>query len=409
MLDRQGDEVARATSIVRYAPGSRFEQHSHGGGEEILVLEGTFSDEHGDYAAGTYLRNPSGSSHAPFSERGCTILVKLRQMHPADQQRTVIDTTSGTWVPGLVRGLEVLPLHAFGSEHVALVRWAPGTVFQPHGHPGGEEILVLDGVFHNKARSGGPGHLPAQPWCRPRGVRAQLREIWLLGECLIVADQRIVQLWAELPALAPGARCLGGRSTSPGHLGRCNGRPLLFKQCVKQCMKPMREARRQTNSWVRNITDPLRVLEQGPDRQRAPCWCSGGLSSIRGASESRCIHHGSATSSGQLPHADRHRSLPAATALHEAPFMAHGRGGRLRGRWQCPWIRGTAPWATGHCRIPELPGSCGPDATAHCCARLSPPRAGGTPGRTHPGQPVRHRPAIAGKRVQGSGGRPSRA
>jgi anti-sigma factor ChrR (cupin superfamily) len=161
MLDRLGDEVARATSIVRYAPGSRFERHSHGGGEEILVLEGMFSDEHGDYGTGTYLRNPVDSSHAPFSEQGCTLLVKLRQMHPADRRRTVIDTSSGTWVAGLVPGLEVLPLHAFGSEHVALVRWAPGTVFQPHRHPGGEEILVLDGVFEDEH-----GAYPAGSWLR---------------------------------------------------------------------------------------------------------------------------------------------------------------------------------------------------------------------------------------------------
>ena len=161
MLDRHGEEVARATSLVRYAPGSRFERHSHGGGEEILVLEGTFSDEQGDYPAGTYLRNPVGSNHAPSSEQGCTILVKLQQMHSADQQRLVIDTTNSTWVPGLVRGLEVLPLHAFGSEHVALVRWAPGTVFQPHGHPGGEEIFVLDGVFQDEH-----GSYPAGSWLR---------------------------------------------------------------------------------------------------------------------------------------------------------------------------------------------------------------------------------------------------
>ena len=161
MLDRRGGEIARATSLVRYAPGSSFERHSHGGGEEILVLEGTFSDERGDYGAGTYLRNPVGSNHAPFSEHGCTILVKLHQMHPADQQRVVIDTQRSSWVPGLVRGLEVMPLHAFGSEHVALVRWAAGTVFQPHGHPGGEEILVLDGVFQDEF-----GSYPTGSWLR---------------------------------------------------------------------------------------------------------------------------------------------------------------------------------------------------------------------------------------------------
>jgi anti-sigma factor ChrR (cupin superfamily) len=161
MLDRSGGEVARATSIVRYAAGSHFARHVHGGGEEILVLEGTFSDEHGDYGAGTYLRNPVGTSHAPFSASGCTLLVKLQQMHPADQQRLVIDTSRATWVPGLVQGLEVLPLHTFGSEHVALVRWAPGTQFQPHLHGGGEEILVLAGVFNDEH-----GAYPAGSWLR---------------------------------------------------------------------------------------------------------------------------------------------------------------------------------------------------------------------------------------------------
>jgi anti-sigma factor ChrR (cupin superfamily) len=161
MLDRQGGEVARATSIVRYAPSSRFDRHHHGGGEEILVLDGTFSDELGDYPEGTYLRNPAGSAHAPFSEGGCTLLVKLQQMHSADQQRVVIDTRTADWFAGLVPGLQVQPLHAWGSEHVALVRWAPGTAFQPHGHPGGEEIFVLDGVFQDDQ-----GTYPAGSWLR---------------------------------------------------------------------------------------------------------------------------------------------------------------------------------------------------------------------------------------------------
>ena len=157
MLDRLGDEVARATSLVRYAPGSSFARHRHGGGEEILVLDGIFSDEHGDYGPGTYLRNPAGSSHTPFSEPGCTILVKLWQMHPADQEQRAIDTHARSWHPGLVRGLEVMPLHAFGSENVALVRWAPGTIFQAHGHPGGEEIFVLEGVFEDECGRYLPG------------------------------------------------------------------------------------------------------------------------------------------------------------------------------------------------------------------------------------------------------------
>jgi anti-sigma factor ChrR (cupin superfamily) len=178
LLDRRGGEVARATSIVRYAPGSRFAHHVHRGGEEILVLEGIFSDEHGDYAAGTYLRNPAGSRHAPFSEQGCTILVKLQQMHPDDQQRLVLDTTSAAWLPGAVSGLAVLPLHAFGAEQVALVRWAPGTVFPPHRHPDGEEILVLEGVFQDEH-----GCYPTGSWLRnPPG---SLHRPWSEAGCTI--------------------------------------------------------------------------------------------------------------------------------------------------------------------------------------------------------------------------------
>lgn len=81
MLDRIGTELARATTIVKYAPNSKFPQHTHIGGEEFLVLEGTFKDQFGEYPAGTYVRNPIDSQHAPWvDEDGCTIFVKLLQM-----------------------------------------------------------------------------------------------------------------------------------------------------------------------------------------------------------------------------------------------------------------------------------------------------------------------------------------
>jgi anti-sigma factor ChrR (cupin superfamily) len=161
MLDRQGGEVARATTIVRYAPGSHFSAHTHGGGEEFLVLSGTFADEHGSYPAGTYVRNPPGSSHAPRSEEGCTLFVKLMQFEPDDRERKVIDTRAAEWLPGLVDGLAVMPLHQFGSESVALVRWAPGTFFKAHTHLGGEEIYVLEGTFEDEH-----GSYPAGTWLR---------------------------------------------------------------------------------------------------------------------------------------------------------------------------------------------------------------------------------------------------
>lgn len=161
MLDRVGGEVARATSVVRYAPGCAFPAHDHALGEEFFVLDGVFSDEHGDYPAGTYVRNPPGSSHAPRSQPGCTIFVKLRQFDPADGERVVIDTTTAPWSRGQVPGLMVLPLHRFGGVGTALVRWAPGTRFLPHEHWGGEEILVLGGVFSDQA-----GDHEAGTWIR---------------------------------------------------------------------------------------------------------------------------------------------------------------------------------------------------------------------------------------------------
>lgn len=162
LIERDGGEQARATSIVRYAPGAAFPAHRHDLGEEILVLEGLFTDETGDYGPGTYLRNPPGSAHAPSSQPGCTLFVKLRHLSPGDGQRLAIDTRRSTdWRPGLVPGLRVLPLAGYGSEHTALVDWAPGTRFSPHRHAGGEEILVLEGVFSDEH-----GDYPAGTWLR---------------------------------------------------------------------------------------------------------------------------------------------------------------------------------------------------------------------------------------------------
>src|SRR6185369_1198965 len=104
MLDRIGEEVARATSLVRYAPASVFEPHVHALGEEFLVLEGIFSDEHGDYPAGAYVRNPPGSQHSPRTEPGCIILVKLRQMAQTERERIVVDTSQARWGRGDVDG-----------------------------------------------------------------------------------------------------------------------------------------------------------------------------------------------------------------------------------------------------------------------------------------------------------------
>ena len=156
-----GGESAVATSIVRFAPGSKFDEHVHDGGEEFIVLEGTFSDEFGSYPKGTYVRNPMGSSHNPYSDSGCILFVKLRQFQTGDQEQVKINTNNETWLPGLVDGLSVMPLHHFKTEHVALVKWAPNTIFNPHQHWGGEEILVLEGIFYDEF-----GVYPKGSWLR---------------------------------------------------------------------------------------------------------------------------------------------------------------------------------------------------------------------------------------------------
>jgi ChrR Cupin-like domain len=147
MLDRIGDEVARATSIVRYAPHSRFPPHTHGGGEEFLVLNGVFQDEHGDYPAGTCVRNPPTSSHTPGSEPGCTLFVKLWQFDPDDRTQLRLDTSALSLAPAPeLPGVEFAPLFESAWEFVLLERWAPEvTIDVPL--PGGIELLVLDGNF----------------------------------------------------------------------------------------------------------------------------------------------------------------------------------------------------------------------------------------------------------------------
>ena len=148
-LSRANQESGHATSVVKYLPGAKFNQHIHHKGEEIFVLEGTFSDENGDYPQGSYIRNPDGTSHSPFSENGCVLFVKLAQFQQEDRRQLVIDTNKQKWLDG-IGGLKVMPLHSHIHEHTALVKWPSNEVFQPHSHFGGEEILVLKGTFQDQ-------------------------------------------------------------------------------------------------------------------------------------------------------------------------------------------------------------------------------------------------------------------
>ena len=173
MLDRIGDEVARATSLVRYAPASVFEPHVHGLGEEFFVLDGIFSDEDGDYPDGTYVRNPPGSYHSPRTGPGCIILVKLRQMAPTESERVVIDTAKARWDRGEAEGHRRLDLYTNheSGEHVTIECLDPGTSLSRAVCSGGEEIFVLSGSVADEQ-----GEYPSGTWIRnPTSYRRSMK------------------------------------------------------------------------------------------------------------------------------------------------------------------------------------------------------------------------------------------
>ncbi len=146
-------ESGQVTSVVRYQERSRFPAHDHPDGEEILVLDGVFSDEHGDWPAGTLLLNPEGFRHEPFSEPGCTIFVKLRQYAGAGRRHAVIDTKALDWAPSTRAGASHRLLYEQPGfpETIRLERWAPGREPGTLAYPGGAELFVLEGGFEDEA------------------------------------------------------------------------------------------------------------------------------------------------------------------------------------------------------------------------------------------------------------------
>ncbi len=183
MLDRIGDEVARATSIVRYAPGSHFSAHTHGGGEEFVVLDGVFQDEHGDYPAGSYIRNPPTSSHTPGAEDGCTIFVKLWQFDADDRTQVKIDMNKMEALPVANRpGVTALPLFQDTRETVRVEIWDKAAEVSM-SLPQGGEFLVLDGNFRE-----GDDILKTGSWLRvPMG-----------GQLSAIAGDQGARVWMKL-------------------------------------------------------------------------------------------------------------------------------------------------------------------------------------------------------------------
>jgi hypothetical protein len=192
MLDRIGGEVARATTIVRFAPGCAFAAHTHDGGEEYLVLEGVFQDEDGDFPAGTYVRNPPTTRHTPRSGPGCTIFVKLWQFDPADRRPVRAAADPGALGPA-GDGVAAQPLFADESETVRFETWAPGARLS-RAAPGGFEALTLEGGFREGGEDFGPWS-----WLRlPAGGRLDA-----------VAGPEGARLWVKTGHLARPPRAPG--------------------------------------------------------------------------------------------------------------------------------------------------------------------------------------------------------
>ena len=159
-LERESAESGHVTSFVKFEPDSFFPSHQHPQGEELYVLDGVFSDNNGDYPAGTYVRNPPGSNHRPFTRNGCTLFVKLDQFQRDDNKHIVIKPEQQQWQSG-IGNLKITSLHAYKNENTALVWWPENEVFQPHAHYGGEEIVVLKGKFIDEHEE-----YPAGSWVR---------------------------------------------------------------------------------------------------------------------------------------------------------------------------------------------------------------------------------------------------
>lgn len=178
-LFRTGGEFGPVTSIVRYAAGGAFRAHSHPQGEEILVLDGVFADEHGEYPAGTWFFNPHGSSHSPRSDEGCDLFVRLRQYPGADRATRCVDTRTVPWSETDIPGVQEKRLYqeAGYPEDVRLFRLADG-VHLPVADEGTMELLVLEGELESAQRRAGAGYWLREPAGSPAAWRA-------CGDCVV--------------------------------------------------------------------------------------------------------------------------------------------------------------------------------------------------------------------------------
>jgi anti-sigma factor ChrR (cupin superfamily) len=171
-LARAADESGHATSIVHYEVGASYNRHLHPCGEEIMVLEGTFSDEKGNSGAGSYIQNPPGTGHSSFSKKVCTLFVKLHQFGPQDNKQFVTDTDNAHWQCEQ-NGQQVMLLHQCEGEQVMLIRCTAGNTILIPEHNGGEELLVLSGELFDQG-----GNYSKGTWLRRRASNQLLTALF---------------------------------------------------------------------------------------------------------------------------------------------------------------------------------------------------------------------------------------
>jgi anti-sigma factor ChrR (cupin superfamily) len=165
-------ESGTVNSIVCFQPGSRFPRHGHPDGEEVLVLEGVYSDERGSFPAGTYLLRPEGFAHTPFSIEGCLLLVRLRQYAGADREQVVLDTKAGPWIP-LAPGVRRQRLYESARyvDSKWLLEIERGATLPPGELSEGAEVFVVRGGLEDEE-----GRYARHTWLRvPPGDAQKLR------------------------------------------------------------------------------------------------------------------------------------------------------------------------------------------------------------------------------------------
>ncbi|MCU7554585.1 cupin domain-containing protein [Alteromonas sp. ASW11-19] len=188
-LERESAESGRATSIVKYEPGSVFSEHVHTGGEEIYVIDGVFSDETGNYPAGSYFRNPPGTAHSPYSDSGCTLFVKLCYFREGDNRQLVLQREQLGWQQGKNNDEQVFPLHQFHREVTTLVTLAPNTQWDFTHTASGREILVLEGELRLADQP-----YPALSWLRFASHDARFLHAGPAGATLLFKTGHLLHL-----------------------------------------------------------------------------------------------------------------------------------------------------------------------------------------------------------------------